>query len=275
MPNHVHLLVRSGERRIGVLIRRLLGGYALGFNRRHGRCGHLFQNRFKSIVVEEKAYLLTLIRYIHLNPLRAKIVSDLNSLARYPWSGYSVLMRHRVLAVMDTSFVDDLFATPAALREFMAAGIGAPSEELTGAALRPGRGEWHILDQSARGRESWTFNERVLASTAVLHEYATCLEPPSFATARLDATATVQSLCTRVAQLAGVPVAAVASPGRRASVVRARAMVCWIAVAHHGIPMRRVAALLGVAPSSVLRAQAPGQLAVEELGSAARKLLRQ
>jgi REP element-mobilizing transposase RayT len=59
-------------------MRRLLTGYAVSFNRRHRRSGHLFQNRFKSILCQEDAYLKELVRYIHLNPLRAKIVSNLN-----------------------------------------------------------------------------------------------------------------------------------------------------------------------------------------------------
>jgi putative transposase len=72
-------------------MRRLLTGYAVYFNLRHNRSGHLFQNRYKSIVCEEESYLLELIRYIHLNPLRAGLVSGLDELERYPWSGHSVI----------------------------------------------------------------------------------------------------------------------------------------------------------------------------------------
>ena len=64
-----------------------------GFNRRHHRAGHLFHNRYKSIVVEEDPYLLELTRYIHLNPLRAKVVADLSALERYPRTGHSALAR--------------------------------------------------------------------------------------------------------------------------------------------------------------------------------------
>jgi len=67
-------------------------GYAVTFNLRHRRSGHLFQNRYKSVVCEEDTYLLELIRYIHLNPLRAKLVEDLESLDKYQWSGHSVLI---------------------------------------------------------------------------------------------------------------------------------------------------------------------------------------
>jgi len=71
MTNHLHLLLHSGEKGLSSFMRRLLTGYAIEYNRRHKRHGHLFQNRYKSIVCDEDAYFLELVRYIHLNPLRA------------------------------------------------------------------------------------------------------------------------------------------------------------------------------------------------------------
>jgi hypothetical protein len=73
-------------------MRRLLTGYAINYNGRHGRIGHLFQNRYKSVVCDEEPYLLELVRYIHLNPVRAKEVKSLADLEQYPWSGHSVLV---------------------------------------------------------------------------------------------------------------------------------------------------------------------------------------
>ena len=92
LPNHAHLLLRTGSRPLATVMRALLAGYAGAFNRRHRRRGHLFQNRYKSILVEEELYLLELIRYTHLNPLRAGVVQDLPALDRYPWSGHSALV---------------------------------------------------------------------------------------------------------------------------------------------------------------------------------------
>jgi hypothetical protein len=73
-------------------MRRLLTGHAISYNRRHRRAGHLFQNRYKSILCQEDAYFLELVRYIHLNPLRAGLVQDIGQLDRYPFSGHSVIM---------------------------------------------------------------------------------------------------------------------------------------------------------------------------------------
>lgn len=98
MPNHFHLLVRPRYGKLSTLMRRLLTSYALYFNKRNNRVGHLFQNRYKSIICEEEAYLLQLVRYIHLNPLRAGIVKNMEELASYPWTGHAVLMGKRTMA---------------------------------------------------------------------------------------------------------------------------------------------------------------------------------
>ena len=95
MTNHAHLLIRSGPSGISNLMRRLLTGYAVSYNRRHKRHGQLFQNRYKSVICQEDAYLLELVRYIHLNPLRAKLVDNLEQLNDYPYSGHSALMGKR------------------------------------------------------------------------------------------------------------------------------------------------------------------------------------
>jgi putative transposase len=92
IPNHFHLLLRTGLTPLSKVMRRLMTGYAVTFNKRHKRSGHLFQNRYKSVVCEEDPYLLELIRYIHLNPLRAGLVKDLKELDKYPWTGHSAIL---------------------------------------------------------------------------------------------------------------------------------------------------------------------------------------
>jgi len=95
LANHAHLLLRTGRVPISTVMRRFLTGYAVTYNRRHHRHGQLFQNRYKSILCQEELYLLELVRYIHLNPLRAKVVSDLMGLDEYAYSGHSVLVGRR------------------------------------------------------------------------------------------------------------------------------------------------------------------------------------
>ena len=95
IPNHFHLLLRTGPTSLSTVMRRLMTGHAVTFNIRHRRSGHLFQNRYKSVICEEDAYLLELIRYIHLNPLRAGLVDELKELDRYPWTGHSAVLGRR------------------------------------------------------------------------------------------------------------------------------------------------------------------------------------
>ena len=83
-------------------------GYAVTFNRRYHRHGHLFQNRYKSILCEEDAYLQELVRYIHLNPLRAGLVKDFSELVSYAYSGHCVLMGKKKRAWQDRDCVSEI-----------------------------------------------------------------------------------------------------------------------------------------------------------------------
>ena len=108
MPNYFHLFLKTVIISISPVMKRLLTGYAIYYNRRHKRYGHLFQNRYKSILCREDSYLLELIRYVHLNPLRAKLVSDIKELGDHPCSGHSVLMG-RVTAEWQNTTILGLF----------------------------------------------------------------------------------------------------------------------------------------------------------------------
>lgn len=107
--NHFHLLVRTGKQPLAKSMRKLLTGYVVNFNPRHSRFGHLFQNRYKSIICEDDPYLLELTRYIHLNPLRAGMVKDLKGLARYAWTGHAALLGEIRRDWQDTETILSLF----------------------------------------------------------------------------------------------------------------------------------------------------------------------
>ena len=92
IPNHGHLLLKTGNTPASKVMQRVLTGHAIYFNRRHHRHGKLFQNRYKSILCQEDTYLLELIRYIHLNPIRAGIVDDLDRFDAYKYTGHSTIM---------------------------------------------------------------------------------------------------------------------------------------------------------------------------------------
>lgn len=85
MSNHYHLLVETPQANLSQGMRQLNGVYTQRFNRAHERCGHVFQGRYKAILVERDSYLLELARYVVLNPLRAKMIERLED---WPWSSY-------------------------------------------------------------------------------------------------------------------------------------------------------------------------------------------
>ena len=85
MDNHYHLLVETPDGNLSKGMRQLNGVYTQRFNRKHKRVGHVFQGRYKAIIVQKNSYLAELARYIVLNPVRAEMV---RSARDWPWSSY-------------------------------------------------------------------------------------------------------------------------------------------------------------------------------------------
>ena len=111
MDNHVHLLLKEGEE-LGTSIKRITVGYVQLHNNKYGRTGHLFQNRFNSEAVEDDQYLMTVIRYIHRNPLKAGMVSRLKE---YSWSSYQQIIQayQGNSSIIDRGIIKDYFPTAA------------------------------------------------------------------------------------------------------------------------------------------------------------------
>jgi REP element-mobilizing transposase RayT len=257
LANHAHLLVRTRERPLATAMRSLLTGYAGGFNRRHKRTGHLFQNRYKSIVVEEEPYLLELTRYIHLNPLRAGLVRDLRALDRYRWCGHSAILGARRVPWQAVDEILGQFGRQVGearrrYRRFVADGIPQGRRPaLQGGGLRRSAGGWEGLALLRRGRERWAFDERVLGSGAFVEEVRAAAGFPRPRPAQ--AARALPRLFDRIATLLRVPPAALTAGSRLRAVAHARAAVSAVAAPVLGLPATRVAAALGVTQMAVLR----------------------
>ena len=130
MDNHYHLLIETSDANLSVGMRQLSGVYTQRFNRRHHRVGHLFQGRFKAILVERDTHLLELCRYVVLNPVRARITEDP---AGYPWSSYPATMGFVAnpgwLSIdwILSQFGPDRAGARRQYADFVAAGVHAPS----------------------------------------------------------------------------------------------------------------------------------------------------
>ena len=105
MDNHFHILLQEIQEPIGMMIQRISSSYVLWYNAKHERCGHLFQERFRSEPVGTDAYFLTVLRYIHQNPVKAKLVKDV---AEYKWSSYNEYTLER--QIVDTEYTLPMFA---------------------------------------------------------------------------------------------------------------------------------------------------------------------
>lgn len=104
MGNHIHLLIKEEKEDLGIIMRRIGARYVYWYNWKYNRYGHLFQDRYKSEVVENESYFLTVLRYIHQNPLKAGLVKDIKE---YRWSSYSEFIEKNI--IVDIDFVLDLF----------------------------------------------------------------------------------------------------------------------------------------------------------------------
>ena len=244
MPNHFHLLLKTGNVSISTLMRRLLTGYAIYFNRRHRRAGHLFQNRYKSILCQEDAYLLELVRYIHLNPLRARIVPDLKSLDRYAYSGHAVIMGKKKNDWQDTGYVLKLFdynlsTARRSYREYVQKGIAAGKRpNLVGGGLVRSVGGWRALKGLRKIKAYMKGDERILGDgdfvESVLRSCQDEYEQKHLLKTRgYDFDAVVD----RVATALGIDKGDALGSGRQPDRVKARSLLCFWASRELGMSM--------------------------------------
>ncbi len=235
-------------------------GYAGSFNRRHKRAGHLFQNRYKSILVEEEPYLLELVRYVHLNPLRAKIVSTLDLLDEYPWTGHSALMGRVARPWQAVGEVFGCFGIRSRharhrYREYVAEGVAqGRRKELQGGGLRRSAGGWEFVGDLHRGREHGMADERVLGSGAFVEEVHRAIAAQSQPVPRAVALERLPTLLQRCAGRWGITVEELCGGSRRRVVSQARAVAAGLAIRKLGLPMTEMARTLGVSSVTVFNA---------------------
>ncbi len=266
MVNHVHLLLRTGAVPIATVMRRLLTGYAQQFNRRHRRHGQLFQNRYKSILCEEDPYLLELVRYIHLNPLRVGAVKDLRQLRVFPYCGHAVLM-----GILDYKWQkkDDMIRLfgktqsqgRSRYASFVTIGVKQGRRpELVGGGVLRSIGGWSALKvQRSRGIRikgderilgSGDFVESVLRDADEDLEQRTLLERKGF---------DFETLLRRVANYYKIDMDNLRVGFKERSIVKARSVLCYLAVRKLKMSATEVALKLNITPSAVSKAVIRGQ----------------
>lgn len=132
MNNHFHLLVETSDAALNRVMRRLLTKYSRGFNKRHSRVGHVFQSRYRASLCEKDSYLLELIRYIHLNPVRAGLV---DSPRDWRWSSHRTYMGDNEYPMLSVEPMLEMFgkrrsSARRAFEKFVYDGIGNTPPEI-------------------------------------------------------------------------------------------------------------------------------------------------
>jgi len=258
MNNHAHILLRSSTYGLSDFMRRFLTGYAISYNRRHRRWGHLFQNRYKSIICDEDAYFKELVRYIHLNPYRVKSVKAFAQLDRYRWCGHSVIMGKIENEWQDREYVLKWFGqkqneAKRAYRNYVQKGINdGRRPELVGGGLIRSLGGWSAVKAMRRSMDRELSDERILGSG----EFVERIIEEAEAKIKYQLPANEQhriidefigKLCTD----AGISIEELRSGSRRKEASLLRAEIAIGLVKGHGVGLAEVARRVGVSTSAI------------------------
>jgi REP element-mobilizing transposase RayT len=263
MPNHAHLLVCSGAQGLAQFMRRLLTGYAVSYNLRHRRHGHLFENRYKSIVCDGDSYFTELVRYIHLNPLRVELVKDVRQLERYPYCGHGTILGTQSNPWQDRDSVLAQFGkreaeAREAYRGYVVEGVALGRRpELVGGGRSRWGGEWFSVDGQRRRRERESSDERILGSGQFVERV---LREADARTVRQDALRrTKRHAERRVAEGCkknGVSLTELRSGSRRGRLPEIRAKIVRGLVEDYGLTLAEVARQVGISTSGVSKIMA-------------------
>ncbi len=258
MTNHAHILLRSSEFGLSGFMRRLLTGYAVSYNRRHRRWGYLFQNRYRAIVCDEDGYFKELVRYIHLNPLRANLVKSLAQLDRYRWSGHGVLMDIIKNAWQDSDYVLKYFGKKKstarkAYRTYVQKAIDQGRRpELVGGGLIRSLGGWSAVKAMRRCGDRELSDDRILGSGEFVERVI--YEAEAKIKYQLPVKEDHQKIEEFIAQMCkseNVSIVELKAGGRRREVSGVRARIALNLVKSHGLSLAEVARRVGVSTSGI------------------------
>ena len=267
MSNHYHLLLRLSVRPLSKVMAPLLGGYAAAYNRRKSRAGYVFQNRYKSILCQEETYLLELVRYIHLNPVQAKLVSEVSELDDYQWTGHATLMGRRRETFQSTEpvlsrFSEKIRSARRDYRQFISDGVkqGA-SIDFTGGGLVRSAGGWEGLKRLRKNHEQRIGDERILGDGEFV-EHALAQDELNLEKkeALLRSGWNLDRLTSQICFFYEIDPALITTKGRANNLSLSKSLICYFAVEDLGISQRDLAEYLEMSQVAVSKAVARGRM---------------
>ncbi len=258
MSNHAHFLFKTGNVPLATLMRRLLTGHAVSFNRRHRRHGQLFQNRYKSIVCQEDIYLRELVRYIHLNPVRAGIVEDITQLNKYPYCGHSAILGIEDRIWQDVNTVLRYFgkivkSARKAYLLYMASGFDqGHRDELTGGGLIRSLGGWSEIARTNLKESHNKSDERILGESTFVSDIL------SQANERYERKYELKRLgydlnrvAVKVSEIYDIDVDDFLSKGKQQKKVKARSLFCYWASRELEVSLTELSRRIGISVPAV------------------------
>ena len=273
IPNHFHLLLRTGNVPLATVMRRLLTGYAITYNLRHRRWGHLFQNRYKSILCQEEPYFLELVRYIHLNPLRADIVNDMEQLDTYGFCGHSIIMGKKRNDWQDSEAVLSRFGIGKGwprrkYHEFVFQGIEqGKRSDLTGGGLVRSVGGWSVAKELRKAKGYVKGDERILGDGDFVDQVLRDAEDALSRGNKLKAEGmNVEKVAERVARVFAMKAGEVWSSGKNRKIVQGRSLLCYWAVKELGETMTSMARRLNISVTAVGKSVVRGDTLAKKNG---------
>jgi putative transposase len=264
IPNHFHFLILRGHRPLSELMHRVMTGYAVNFNGRHRRAGHLFQNRYKAIICDTQEYLFELVPYIHLNPLRARLVADLAELEGYKWCGHPAVLGGAPCEILDRQALLEYFddtenVAIAKYKTLMAEKARErPGVNLSGGGLKRSLKAAGAMTSKLRPLEKTCCDQRILGRgdfvEAILRNAGeiAVVQPRSRA-----------ELLAAVEKATGVPKEEILRPSHMHAPARARAIYCYLCRERSRISGTELTRELRVVQSAVARLAAKGRQLVE------------
>lgn len=233
MSNHLHLLIETADAPLSKIMQGLQQTYTQFFNWKYGKVGHLFQGRYKAIICQKDVYLLELIRYIHLNPIRAGVAK---SLANYPWTSYSYYLKDTGDKIIDTDFVlrqfgNDKKTARRHYQQFIRAGICKSHEEFIG----------EIVDQRILGKENFV--------EEVLQQENEASKDKDLIFEKLELKKVLETICSSK----GMRPVMVRSTVKIDEVVWARRLFIYIARIYLGYQLKEIASFLGTDITTVVK----------------------
>jgi len=265
MSNHYHLLIRVSSQPLSKLMSPLLSGYATKYNRRKKRSGYVFQNRYKSILCDADNYLLELIRYIHLNPLKAGVVSNLAELDRYRWTGHAGLMGNHVQAWHNREEVLELFgkkikSARVHYRTFVSEGVSEMRKiNYSGGGLVRSYGGWDTVKYLRKDHEVRIGDERILGDSDFVEEVLKNDKLDISLKSQLQQKGLdLEKLVNKVCEYNNIKPSDLARKGRQNKISIAKCLISYWGTQLLGLSTTEISQFLGVSQPAISMASKKG-----------------